>query len=115
MAAPTPLASGVGRRRNATLVEIVARTAARGSREGRAIDLFFGLLLFLELRRVAKPQNLTAVVALEDAVRAFGLERHDGYIPRLRSVGGSHAATRQTFECFELEHRRCGPYVAQRT
>ena len=64
------------------------------------------VVFVLELRRVAEPQNLTARVARQNAVRAFGFEGNDRDVPGTRTIGRRHAAARQAFERFELEHRR---------
>src|SRR5688572_23388622 len=81
--------------------------------ERPAAALFVGVLV-LELRRIPKPQNLSAGVAGQDAVWALGLERYHGHIPRPRPIGRRDAAARQPFERFELEYRRRGSYVVRR-
>src|SRR5258708_28191382 len=70
--------------------------------------LFFVVFL-VELRRVAKTQNLPRSVAGEDAVRSFGLERDDRDVPRTRPVSRRHTPARHTFERFELENGACRP------
>src|SRR5687767_9888364 len=54
-------------------------------------------------------------MTVQDAMRTLGLERYDGDIPRTCTVSRRHAPARQAFERFELEHRRRGSYVIQRT
>ena len=69
--------------------------------------LFF-VVVFVELRRVAKTQNLPCSVAGEDAMRSLGLERDHSHIPRTSPVGRRYAPARHAFERFELENGAVG-------
>jgi hypothetical protein len=68
--------------------------------------LLVGLAVVVKFRGVAKAQHLAAIVAGEDAVRALRFERNHGDVPWTGAIRSRHAATRQTLERFELEHRR---------
>src|SRR5918995_342174 len=78
-------------------------------------SLLLRLVVFVVLFAIAQTKHLAAGMAGQDAVWPLGFERDHGHIPRLGAVSGRHAATRQPFERFELEHRWRGPYVTQCT
>ena len=71
-----------------------------------AATALFVVFFLVELRGVAEAKNLTVGVASQDAVWPLRFEGNDGDVPRTSTEGGSHAATRQPLERFELEDRR---------
>ena len=75
--------------------------------------LFFVSFL-VELRRVAKTQNLPGGMTREDAMWSLGFERDYGHIPWTSPVSRRHAPARHAFERFELENGACGPDRADR-
>src|SRR5687768_18609338 len=62
-------------------------------------------LLVVELRRIAKAQDLAVGVTIEQAIGPLRFERNNRYFPWPRAIGRRHAPARQTFKRFELEDR----------
>ena len=80
-----------------------------------ALPLFVQLLVLVELGRIAESQDLPAGVAREDAMRALRFKLNDRDVPRTGAIRRRHAAARQAFERFELEHCCRRSYVTQRS
>ena len=91
----------------------MGRTAKR-TLMGSSIPELFLVFGFLEFRRIAEPQNLSARMARENAVWPFGFERDNSNIPGASTVRRRHAAARQPFERFELEDGACRPHGTER-
>ena len=69
----------------------------------------------VEFGGIAESEHLTAVVTGEDAMRAFGFERHHRHVPGTRAIRRRNAAARQAFKRFQLKHRGRGLNVTQST